>query len=74
MGELGGLTSMGSHRVGHDGSNLAAAAAAVIGGCSHCPYVPGTMLGTNNHIVSSPLLSISLWFLLYVFVVEDLFW
>ena len=26
-GEPGGLPSMGSHRVGHDGSNLAAAAA-----------------------------------------------
>ena len=25
MGEPGGLPSMGSHRVGHDGSNLAAA-------------------------------------------------
>ena len=28
MGEPGGLPSMGSHRVGHDQSNLAAAAAA----------------------------------------------
>ena len=28
MGEPGGLLSMGSHRVGHDWSNLAAAAAA----------------------------------------------
>ena len=28
MGEPGGLPSMGSHRVGHDGSDLAAAAAA----------------------------------------------
>ena len=28
MGELGGLLSMGSHRVGHDWSDLAAAAAA----------------------------------------------
>ena len=27
MGEPGGLPSMGSHRVGHDSSNLAAAAA-----------------------------------------------
>ena len=27
MGELGGLLSMGSHRVGHDWSDLAAAAA-----------------------------------------------
>ena len=29
MGEPGGLPSMGSHRVGHDGSNLAAAAALI---------------------------------------------
>ena len=28
-GEPGGLPSMGSHRVGHDGSNLAAAAALI---------------------------------------------
>ena len=28
-GEPGGLSSMGSHRVGHEGSDLAAAAAAV---------------------------------------------
>ena len=30
-GEPGGLPSMGSHRVGHDGSDLAAAATATIG-------------------------------------------
>ena len=30
MGEAGGLPSMGSHRIGHDWSDLAAAAAAVI--------------------------------------------
>ena len=30
-GEPGGLLSKGSHRVGHDGSNLAAAAAASLG-------------------------------------------
>ena len=29
-GEPGGLPSMGSHRVAHDGSDLAAAAAAVL--------------------------------------------
>ena len=32
MGEPGGLPSMGSHRVGHDGSDLAAAAAGQIMG------------------------------------------
>ena len=31
MGEPGGLPSMGSHRVGHDWSDLAAAAAAAVG-------------------------------------------
>ena len=31
-GELGGLPSMGSHRVGHDRGDLAAAAAAVLTG------------------------------------------
>ena len=30
MGEPGGLPSTGSHRVGHDGSDLAAAAAAAM--------------------------------------------
>ena len=35
MGEPGGLPSMGSHRVGHDWSDLAAAAAA--SGCSGFP-------------------------------------
>ena len=30
MGESGGLLSMGSHRVGYDWSNLAAAAAVII--------------------------------------------
>ena len=33
-GEPGGLPSMGSHRVGHDGSDLAAAAARETGGPS----------------------------------------
>ena len=35
MAEPGELPSMGSHRVGHDWSNLAAAA-----GCSHSMYLP----------------------------------
>ena len=37
MGEPGGLPSMGSHRVRHDGSNLAATAAAEVGG--KCQYI-----------------------------------
>ena len=42
MGESGGLPSMGSHRVGHDCSNSAAAAAAALvfdGVCSESPSV-----------------------------------
>ena len=35
MGEPGGLPSMGLHRVGHDKSNLAAAAAALSCVCDH---------------------------------------
>ena len=34
MGEPGGLPSMGSHRVGHDWSDLAAAAAVRVSLCS----------------------------------------
>ena len=37
MGEPGGLPSMGSHRVRHDWSNLAAAAAAL--SCMSCLYI-----------------------------------
>ena len=37
MGKPGGLLSMGLHRVGHDWSDLAAAATAAI---LHCVYVP----------------------------------
>jgi len=43
MGEPSGLPSMGSHRVGHDWSDLAAAAAAAavpcISGIKHCLYL-----------------------------------
>ena len=38
MGEPGGLPSMGSHRVGHEWSDLAAAAAAVISKLSERSY------------------------------------
>ena len=40
MGEPGGLPSMGSHRVGHDWSDLAAAALSLmLSFCHHCPSV-----------------------------------
>ena len=43
MGEPGGLPSMGSHRVGHDWSDLAAAAAACFNGIPqiliHCMFI-----------------------------------
>ena len=38
-GEPGGLPSMGSHRVGHDWSDLAAAAAAMMVSLSHFPVL-----------------------------------
>ena len=41
-GEPGGLPSLGSHRVGHDWSNLAAAAAAVFRGEKN-----GSLIGWN---------------------------
>ena len=41
MGEPGGLPSMGSHRVGHDWSDLAAAAACLMGRYCLAPY-PGS--------------------------------
>ena len=40
MGEPGGLPSMGSHRVGHDWSDLAAAAAAAEGNSYSKEFVP----------------------------------
>ena len=45
MGEPGGLPSMGSHRVGHDGSDLAAAAA---------PCALGQLQGLQAHAVVLP--------------------
>ena len=47
MGEPGGLPSMGSHRVGHDWSDLAAAAAAAAAG--HLWGFPG---GTSDKEVA----------------------
>ena len=44
MGEPGGLPSMGLHRVGHDWSNLAAAAALLPG----CEYNPSATYNTCN--------------------------
>ena len=38
MGESGGLPSMGSHRVGHDWSGFAAAAAILLSEGMTCPY------------------------------------
>ena len=43
-GEPGGLPSLGSHRVGHDWSDLAAAAA----GISSCAYWPSACLLWRN--------------------------
>ena len=52
MGDLGGLPSMGSHRVGHDWSDLAAAAAAAAAahlGCFQCLAI------VNNAAIHIPI-------------------
>ena len=48
MAEPGGLPSMGSHRVGHDWSNLAAAAAAEKCNCSWVVMLAKTWGGAGN--------------------------
>ena len=66
MGEPGGLPSMGSHRVGHDWSHLAAVAAAAFSVRGHAHLSPGLnwsscqlahFPGTNHSQVSSALAS-----------------
>ena len=52
-GEPGGLPSMGLHRVGHDWSNLAAAAAVF-----HCIYVPHLLYPVYGHLGCSHVLAI----------------
>ena len=47
MGEPGGLPSMGSHRVGHDWSNLAAAAAAYLSVAPIYSLVPHIKTNVN---------------------------
>ena len=55
MGEPGGLLSMGSHRVGHDRSDLAAAAAA---GCFHLlPMVNHALVNTHVQVLYTHLFS-----------------
>ena len=54
MGEPGGLLSMGSHRVGHDLSDLAAAAAVF-----HRVYVPHLIhFSADRHLVCFHVLAI----------------
>ena len=48
-GEPGGLLSMGSHRVGHDGSNLAAESLSY--NVSWFPYAPLFVCPTNIHLL-----------------------
>ena len=57
MGEPGGLLSMGSHRVGHDWSDLAAAAAVV-----SCWILAGNTAATQIYILQSVLqLGVDKW-------------
>ena len=66
MGEPGGLPSMGSHRVGHDWSDLAAAAAV----CIHTQFRPLLMphfpFG-NRKLVFYVYESVSVLFFIYLF-------
>ena len=57
MGEPGGLPSMGSHRVGHDWSDLAAAAASSLSDKTYnFPWYSSTWTPYFNTITFSPLL------------------
>ena len=65
-GELGGLPSMGSHRVGHDRSNLAAAAAAASRKARWQSRVLFAILSwspiqDNAQIYGAPLVSVDEW-------------
>ena len=57
MGEPGGLPSMGSHSVGHDQSDLAAAAFFV--GCSEVSYFGGFIRRSELTSFYSAILSMS---------------
>ena len=57
MGEPGGLPSMGSHRVGHDWSNLAAEAAAVLPISLWALYTKDTELSSSPAAFSKSLLN-----------------
>ena len=59
MGEPGGLPSMGSHRVGHDWSDLAAAAASAIpfGNHKFVSYVCESIWATDQLLLLLLLLS-----------------
>ena len=79
-GEPGGLLSMGSHRVGHDWSDLAAAAAAAFGEAILSPFINSyyELLLLNGRVKNfSPVLSLSkAWILpswiLFIVVTENL--
>ena len=78
MGEPGGLPSMGSHRVGHDWSNLAAAAAAVTWASFHmfvdllCIFFEGmSIYWTPSLILKLKCLVLYCWVvkILYIFLI-----
>ena len=51
MVEPGGLPSMGSHRIGHNWKNLAAAAAAIMNNAIN--EIKSTLEGTNSRITEA---------------------
>ena len=59
-GEPGGLSSLGSHRVGHDWSNLAAAAACSLEG--HQPVQPSLLFYGYLHVSLRRDFKFLLWF------------
>ena len=69
MGEPGGLPSLGSHRVGHDWSNLAAAAACPLSRWCH-PTISSSVIPFSSHLQSLPAsgsFPISVFFFFFFF-------
>ena len=72
MREPGGLPSMGSHRIGHDWSNLAAAAAAAVF-TSKAPTSIFLLLPSLSWLITSNLFSTSVSFFLSCYIFTSLF-
>ena len=69
--EPGGLPSMGSHKVGHDWRNLAAAAALWLLG--FVSYFARTSLTPILSFLILSFLLVILWFYLYIFILSEIY-